>query len=95
MELKTGCLKDMEGGAFVSCNIITLNWFQQKPFALMTRSFGQFTMILKLRLLENWSTIQIFPQKLAASRIGGGGVLYPGRMRLARCILNLFLPCHL
>ena len=95
MELKTGCLKDMEGGAFVSCNIITLNWFQQKPFALMTRSFGQFTMILKLRLLENWSTIQIFPQKIGWESYWWLFVLYRGRMRLATCILNLFLPCHL
>ena len=55
----------MGGGGLLSCNI-TLNWFSSAAkteiFALMTRSFGQFTPILKLRLLENWSAIQIFHQ---------------------------------
>ena len=60
----------MGGGGLVSCNI-TLNWFLSKnPFPLMTRSFGQFTLILKIMLLENWSAIKVFPQKLAGSHTG-------------------------
>ena len=48
---------------------------KKKIFALMTRSFGQFTPILKLRLLENWSAIQIFPPKLTGSHVGRFGVV--------------------